>query len=129
MKASITTAATAATPTISSVSGSVGSVVGNVGGSVDSVTNGVTVTTNSDKTGYALTSGERDSVSDALLARNVSGGSSTGRTVKQAFHVLRNKTAIAGGTLTVYDTDDSTTSFTAAVTTTAGDPISSIDPA
>ena len=66
---------------------------------------------------------------DALLGRNVSGGSSAGRTVKQALHVLRNKTEIGAGTLTVYDTDDTTTSFTAAVTTTAGDPISAIDPA
>ncbi len=77
----------------------------------------------------ALTSGERDSTADALLARNVSGGSSAGRTVKQALHVLRNKTAIAAGTLTVYDTDDTTSSFTATVTTAAGDPITSIDPA
>lgn len=76
-----------------------------------------------------LTSGERDSVADALLARNVSGGSSAGRTVKQALHALRNKHAIVAGTLTVCDTDDSTTSWTAAVTTTAGNPISSIDPA
>lgn len=75
-----------------------------------------------------LTSGERDSVADALLARNVSGGSSTGRTVKQALHILRNKTSIAAGTLTVTDTDDTTSSWTAAVTTTAGNPISAIDP-
>lgn len=66
---------------------------------------------------------------DALLDRNVSGGSSTGRQVKQALHVLRNKTEIGAGTLTVYDVDDTTPSFTAAVTTTAGDPISAIDPA
>jgi hypothetical protein len=77
----------------------------------------------------ALTSAERNSTADALLARNVSGGSSAGRTVKQALHVLRNKTDFAAGTLTVYDTDDTTASFTAAVTTTAGDPISQIDPA
>lgn len=76
-----------------------------------------------------LTSGERDSVADALLARNVSGGSSTGRTVKQALHILRNKTSISAGTLTVTDTDDTTSSWTAAVTTTAGNPISAIDPA
>ena len=66
---------------------------------------------------------------DSLLARNVSGGSSAGRTVKQALHLLRNRTNIAAGTLTVYDVDDITASFTAAVTTTAGDPISQIDPA
>lgn len=66
---------------------------------------------------------------DALLGRNVSGGSSAGRLVKEALHVLRNKSQVAAGTLTVYDTDDTTTSWTAAVTTTAGDPISQIDPA
>lgn len=65
---------------------------------------------------------------DALLGRNVSGGSSTGRTVKQAFHFLRNKWSIAGGTLTVYDTDDTTSSWTAATTQTAGDPVSTVDP-
>ena len=115
------------------VVGSVASVTGNVGGnvvgSVASVTAGVTVTTNNDKTGYALTSAEENAIADALLGRNVSGGSSAGRTVKQALHVLRNKTSISGGTLTVYDTDDTTSSFTATVTTTAGDPISQIDPA
>lgn len=76
-----------------------------------------------------LSSGERDATADALLARNVSGGSSAGRTVKQALHILRNKTSIAGGTLTVTDVDDTTASWTAAVTMTAGDPISAIDPA
>ena len=52
MKTSVTTAATAATPTAAAVSGNLG---GNVVGSVGSVTAGVTVTTNNDKTGYALT--------------------------------------------------------------------------
>lgn len=66
---------------------------------------------------------------DALLGRNVAGGSDGTRTVSQALYVLRNKTAISGGTLTVYQTDDATPSFTATVGTTAGDPISSIDPA
>lgn len=67
---------------------------------------------------------------DALLGRNVSGGSSTGRTVKQALHFLRNKWAVSGGTLTVYDTDDTTSSWTATVTGTAGaDPVTGSDPA
>ncbi len=66
---------------------------------------------------------------DALLGRNVSGGSSTGRTVKQAFHFIRNRWVVAAGTLTVYDTDDSTSSWTAAVTGTAGaDPVTGVDP-
>ena len=68
-------------------------------------------------------------IADAILARNVAGGSSTGRIVSEALYVLRNKTDIAAGTLTVYGTDDTTPAFTAAVTTTAGDPISTIDPA
>jgi hypothetical protein len=67
---------------------------------------------------------------DALLGRNVSGGSSAGRTVKQALHFLRNKWDIAAGTLTVYDTDDSTSSWTASVTTdAAANPIITNDPA
>ncbi len=66
---------------------------------------------------------------DALLGRNISGGSSSGRLVKQAFHFIRNKWVVAGGNLTVYDTDDSTTSWTAPVTGTPGaDPITGIDP-
>lgn len=66
---------------------------------------------------------------DALLGRNVAGGSSTGRTVKEAIYFLRNKWTIAGGTLTVYGTDDTTSSWTASVTQTAGDPVSASDPA
>ena len=66
---------------------------------------------------------------DAILARNVAGGSDGTRTVSEALYVLRNKTAISAGTLTVYQTDDATTAFTATVTTAAGNPISSIDPA
>lgn len=70
-----------------------------------------------------------DENADGLLARNVSGGSSSGRTVKQALHFIRNKWVVAAGTLTVYDTDDSTTSWTAAVTGTAGaDPVTGVDP-
>ncbi len=67
---------------------------------------------------------------DALLGRNVSGGSSSGRTVKQAFHFIRNRWVVAAGTLSVYDTDDTTSSWTAAVTGTAGaDPVTGSDPA
>jgi hypothetical protein len=77
----------------------------------------------------AITDGA-NSIADALLARNVSGGSSTGRLVKEALHVLRNKVAVADGTMTVYDTDDASTSWTAVVTGTEGaDPITTINPA
>jgi hypothetical protein len=65
---------------------------------------------------------------DALLARNEAGGSSAGRTVGQAIGRLRNRVAVVGGTLTVYAEDDVTPLWTAAVTTTAGNPVSEVDP-
>lgn len=67
---------------------------------------------------------------DALLGRNVAGGSSAGRTVSQALFALRNKVAIVAGTMTVYSTDDTTSSWTAAVTgDETADPIVTVDPA
>ncbi len=66
---------------------------------------------------------------DAWTARNVAGGSSSGRTNGQALAVLRNKVVVAAGTMTVYDTDDTSVLFTGDVTTSPGDPISAIDPA
>ncbi len=66
---------------------------------------------------------------DALLDRNVAGGSSSGRLVKEAFYFLRNKWTVASGTLTVYATDDTTSSWTAAVSSdAAADPIVGNDP-
>jgi hypothetical protein len=80
-----------------------------------------------------LTSGERTSVADALLDRDMAtgtdSGSSTVRTVRQALRFLRNKWGIAAGTLSVKKEDDSTDSWTASVTQTAGNPVSTIDPA
>lgn len=81
-------------------------------------------------TGIALTAAERNAVADALLGRNVAGGSSTGRTVSQALFRLRNRCAIAAGTFTVYSTDDTTSSWTAALTTDDTlDPVSDVNPA
>lgn len=80
-----------------------------------------------------LTSGERNSVADALLDRDMStgtdSGSTTVRTPRQALRFLRNLWSIAAGTLTVMKEDDATTSWTGAATQTAGNPVSSIDPA
>jgi hypothetical protein len=81
-----------------------------------------------------LTSGERDSVADALLNRDMStgtdSGSTTVRTVRQALRFLRNKFSISGGTLTILKEDDSTPSWSATVTTTSGaNPVTGIDPA
>jgi hypothetical protein len=70
---------------------------------------------------------------DALLDRDMSAGddngSTTVRTPRQALRFSRNKWSIAGGTLTVTKEDDSTTSWTASVTTAAGDPVTGTDPA
>lgn len=71
---------------------------------------------------------------DALLNRDMStgtdSGSSTVRTPRQALRALRNKVDIVAGTLTVTKEDDTTTSWTGAVTTDPGaDPITAIDPA
>lgn len=139
---------------VGSVTGAVGSVTGNVGGNVvgsvasvtgavGSVTAGVTVTTNNDKTGYSIASGgigsgahaaaELNNIADGILDRNMATGTDSGsptvRTIRQALRNLRNRVNISGGTATIYKEDDSTASWTAAVTTTAGNPISQIDPA
>ena len=71
---------------------------------------------------------------DALLDRDMSmgadSGSTTIRTPRQALRFLRNKWSIAGSTLTVTKENDSTASWTAAVTGTSGaDPITASDPA
>jgi hypothetical protein len=101
----------------------------------DSVTGAVgSLTTNNDKTGYALTSGERTSIADSLLDRDMSVGTDSGspsvRTVRQALRFLRNKWSIASTTLTVTKEDDTTASWTSTLVGTAGaDPITSSDPA
>jgi len=73
-------------------------------------------------------------IADAFLNRDMStgtdSGSATVRTPRQALYILRNKWSITTGTLTVCKTDDSTTSWTATLTATAGtDPVTASDPA
>lgn len=120
-------ASTFAGGAVASVTGNVG---GNVAGSVGSVTAPVTVGTNNDKTGYALTSGERTSIATALLTLDLS--TVTGeaaRSVLNALRFLRNKWSLSGATLTVTKEDDTTTAWTAAVTTDASaDPVTGSDP-
>jgi hypothetical protein len=78
----------------------------------------------------ALATNAAQEIADAVLGRNIAGGSSTGRTVTEALRFLRNKFAVVGTTLTVYREDDATVSWTATVGTTSGaDPITSSDPA
>lgn len=83
-----------------SLSGSVGSVTGNIGGS--------------------LTSAERNAIADAHIARNIEGGSSSGRVVGDVYAMIRNKWTISGTTMTVYGTDDATPRWTSTVSTDAG---------
>ena len=68
---------------------------------------------------------------DALLNRDMSAVSdTTARSPLNALRALRNKVAISGATMTVYEEDDATSAWTAAVATDAGaDPITSVDPA
>lgn len=72
---------------------------------------------------------EQAGIADKILGRNLAGGADAGRTVKDALRASRNKTEIAAGTLTVYQEDDTTPAWTAAVGTAARDPLTSIDPA
>jgi hypothetical protein len=69
-----------------------------------------------------------ESIADALLNRNVGGGSNSGRLVKEALYALRNKSEIVGTTLSVYDAVDAL-SWTATVASSASaDPVTGIDP-
>lgn len=120
------------------LSGSVGSVTGAVGsvtGAVGSVTANVTMggTSAGALTDTSVTTALLNLIADMLLDRNMATGTDSGsptvRTPRQALRAIRNKASIAAGTLTVSKEDDTTASWTAAVTTTAGNPVSAIDPA
>jgi hypothetical protein len=68
-------------------------------------------------------------IADALLKRDMSAVTGeAARSPLNALRFIRNKASISGGTLTVTKEDDTTTAWTAAVTTTAGNPITAIDP-
>lgn len=114
-----------------------GNITGNLSGSVGSVTGAVGSVTGavaSVTAGVALTSGERNSVADAILDRDMStgtdSGSATVRTPRQALRALRNKLSITGVAMTVTKEDDATASWTATLTTDAAAlPITAVDPA
>ncbi len=78
----------------------------------------------------ALTAAERDAIADALLARNIAGGSSTGRIVTDALAFLRNKWIVGDDDiLRVYGTDDTTLLWSAPITRQPKNQIVSADPA
>jgi hypothetical protein len=78
----------------------------------------------------SLSTAAGNTAADLLLLRSIAGGVSSGRTVGEAFAVQRNKVTISGSMMTVYRADDTTSSWTASITT---DPatglITGIDPA
>jgi hypothetical protein len=119
------------------VTGSVGSVTGAVGsvtGAVGSVTGAVGSVSSGGIDATAITTAGYNAIADGVLDRNMATGTDSGtdstvtRTPRQAMRLLRNKAVIAAGTLTVRKEDDSTASWTAAISTTAGNPISTVDP-
>jgi hypothetical protein len=68
---------------------------------------------------------------DTLLNRDMSAVSSTNaRSPLNAFRFLRNKWTVSGGTLTVYEEDDTATAWTSTLSTAASaDAITGSDPA
>lgn len=63
----------------------------------------------------------------ANAAASANGDTKTGRSLLGAIAKATNKWSISGATLTVYESDDSTSLFTQTVTTTAGNPITALD--
>jgi RecA/RadA recombinase len=85
-------------------------------------------------TAAALAADAGAEIADAVLNRDMStgtdSGSTTVRTMRQALRFLRNKWAVSAGTLTVYKEDDSTSSWTASVSSdAAAEPVIGSDPA
>jgi len=76
----------------------------------------------------ALATDASNEIADALLNRNIGGGSSAGRLVKEALFALRNKSEIVGATLNVYDESDALSWTAAVASSTSADPVTGIDP-
>lgn len=101
------------TGAVGSVTGAVGSVTGNVGGnvagSVGSVTAGVTVTTNNDKTGYALSATGSAAMTESYAA---DGAAPTLGQFQYMIWSLLAERAISGTTLTAAKLDGTTAAMT-----------------
>lgn len=70
-------------------------------------------------------------IADEVLNRDLAGGGSGNtRNVRNTLRAIRNLVSESGGTLTIYQEDDTTPAWTAAVTRTSNtNPITSVDPA
>lgn len=79
----------------------------------------------------ALATDAGQEIADRFLQRNIMGGSDSGRTVSEAFAVLRNRVAIDGSAVTVYRENDTTAYWTASIATVSTNSglISDLNPA
>lgn len=68
-------------------------------------------------------------IADAILIRNLGTGANGGRTVQDALRMLRNHRQIVANLLTVYEEDDVTPAWTAAVSLSPRNPVQAVDPA
>lgn len=109
-----------------------GNVVGNVAGSVGSVASGgITASSFAADaiSASALSATAAQKMADEILNRNLAGGGSgNSRNIRNALRGLRNRVKNQGGTLSIYEEDDTTIAWTAATTTAAGDPMTELDP-
>jgi len=83
-------------------------------------------------TTITLSPAERDAIADAWLDRDMAAGTDTGsptkRTNRQALRSNRNRVTIVGGIMTIYKENDATVSWSGAITTAPGNPLSEINP-
>jgi len=109
-----------------------GNVGGNVTGSVGSVAaGGITASSLAADaiSASALSAAAAQEMADEILNRNLAGGGSgNSRNIRNALRGLRNRVRNQGGTLSIYEEDDTTIAWTAATTTAAGDPMTELDP-
>lgn len=105
-----------------------GGAINTTTGAVDTVTTCTTTTTNTDMVTEPPTATQN---ADALLNRDMSAVSdTTARSPLNALRFIRNKWSVSGTTLTVTKEDDTTSAWTATVSTdAAADPITGNDPA
>ena len=102
-------------------------------GTITTVTNVTTVNgiAANAVTASALATDAVTEIADGILDRNMAtgtdSGSTTVRTPRQALRAIRNKVSVSGGTVTVCKEDDSTASWTGAVTGTPA--VTAVDPA
>lgn len=109
-----------------------GNVEGNVDGSVGSLATGsITASTFAADaiSASALSTAAAQEVADEVLDRNLAGGGSgNSRNVRNALRSIRNRVRNNGGTLEVFEENDSTIAWSATLTTASGNPITEVDP-